>query len=90
MVLDIGNMERYERQHIPGSACAVCNEESNRDIMPRLPRDIEIVLVSDTKEYPMQIAEMMHGMGLNARYLEGGVKAWKWEFKESADKNISP
>jgi glyoxylase-like metal-dependent hydrolase (beta-lactamase superfamily II)/rhodanese-related sulfurtransferase len=90
MVLDLGNMERYEKQHIPGSACAVCNEDSKRDIMPRLPRNIEIVLVSDNDEYPMQIAEMMRGMGLNARYLKGGVKAWKWEFKESVDKNISP
>ncbi|HET7391881.1 MAG TPA: rhodanese-like domain-containing protein, partial [Nitrososphaeraceae archaeon] len=90
MVFDIGNMERYQKQHIPGSACAVCNEDSKRDIMRRLPRDIEIVLVSDNDDYPTQIAEMMRSMGLNARYLKGGVKAWKWEFKESADKNISP
>jgi glyoxylase-like metal-dependent hydrolase (beta-lactamase superfamily II)/rhodanese-related sulfurtransferase len=90
MVFDIGTMERYQKQHIPGSACAVCNEDSKRDIMPRLPRDIEIVLVSDNDDYPTQIAEMMRSMGLNARYLKGGVKAWKWEFKESADKNISP
>ena len=47
IVLDVGITERYEKQHIPGSACAVCNEDSKRDIMPRLPRNIEIVLVSD-------------------------------------------
>jgi rhodanese-related sulfurtransferase len=90
MVLDIGNIERYEKQHIPGSACTVYNEESKRKIMPRLPKGIAIVLVSDNEETPMQIAGMIRSMGLNARYLKGGVKAWKWEFKESADKNISP
>ena len=36
MMLDIGNMERYERQDIPGSACTVCNDESKRDIMPSM------------------------------------------------------
>jgi glyoxylase-like metal-dependent hydrolase (beta-lactamase superfamily II)/rhodanese-related sulfurtransferase len=90
MVFDIGNMDRYEKQRIPGSAYAVCNEDSKRDIMPRLPRNVEIVLVSDNDEYPMQMAEMMRSMDLNARYLKGGVKAWKWEFKETSGKNISP
>ena len=38
----------------------------------------------------MQIVGMMRNIGLNAKYLKGGVNAWKWEFKESTDKNISP
>ncbi|HEY7082515.1 MAG TPA: hypothetical protein VH500_22730, partial [Nitrososphaeraceae archaeon] len=37
MIFDIGDRERYTRQHIPGSACAVCNEDSKKNIMPRLP-----------------------------------------------------
>ena len=89
MIFDIGNIERYSRQHIPGSACAVCNEDSKRNIMPRLPKDIEIVLVADNDEYTMQIAGMMCTMGLNAKYLRGGINSWKWEFKDSSDKNIS-
>jgi rhodanese-related sulfurtransferase len=90
MIFDIGDMERYNRQHIPGSACAVCNEDSKKNIMPRLPKDIELVLVADNDEYPMQMTEMMSTMGLNAGYLKGGIKSWKWEFKDSIDTNISP
>jgi glyoxylase-like metal-dependent hydrolase (beta-lactamase superfamily II)/rhodanese-related sulfurtransferase len=89
MIFDIGNTERYNRQHIPGSACAVCNEDSKKNIMPKLPKDIEIILVADNDEYPKQIAGMMCSMGLNAKFLKGGIKSWKWEFKDSADKNIS-
>lgn len=90
MIFDIGDMDRYNREHIPGSACAICNEDSKKNIMPRLPKDIELVLVADNEEYPMQMASMMSSMGLNAKYLKGGIKSWKWEFKDSTDKNISP
>jgi glyoxylase-like metal-dependent hydrolase (beta-lactamase superfamily II)/rhodanese-related sulfurtransferase len=90
MIFDIGDMQRYNRQHIPGSACAVCNEDSKRNIMPKLPKNIELVLVGDNDEYPMQMAAMMSGMGLNASYLKGGIKSWKWGFKDLTDKNISP
>ena len=89
MIFDIGNMERYTRQHIPGSACAVCNEDSKKNIMPRLPKNIEIVLVADNDEYPIKITAMMRSMGLNAKYLKGGINSWIWEFKDSSDKNIS-
>ena len=89
MIFDIGNMERYTRQHIPGSACAVCNEDSKKNIMPRLPKNIEIVLVADNDEYPIKITAMMRSMGLNAKYLKGGINSWIWDFKDSSDKNIS-
>lgn len=91
MVFDIGSRERYEEQHIPGSACAVCNDDTKKSIMPRLPKNIEVVIVSDDEEYPRQIAEMMQSMGLKARYLQGGIKSWQWDMKKSeSDRNISP
>lgn len=83
MVLDIGSSKRYEKQHIPGSAYAVCNEDSKKTIMPKLPKDIELVVVSDDEEYPRQIAEMMEDMGLKARYLKGGINSWKWDLNSS-------
>jgi glyoxylase-like metal-dependent hydrolase (beta-lactamase superfamily II)/rhodanese-related sulfurtransferase len=89
MIFDIGDRERYARHHIPGSACAVCNEDSKKNIMPRLPKDIEIVLVADNDEYTMQITVMMRSIGLNAKYLKGGIDSWLWEFKDSSDNNIS-
>ena len=80
MLFDIGERERYEKKHIPGSSYAVCNEESKKKIMPKLPKDVEIILVAEKDEYTKQMAEMMHQIGLKVRYLLGGIKAWKWDF----------
>ena len=49
MLFDIRDYNQFEQKHIPGSACAVCNEESKKNIMPRLPKDVEIVLVGEMK-----------------------------------------
>lgn len=89
IVFDLGNMSRYEDRHIPGSAYAVCNEDSQKNIMPRLPKNIEIVLVSDDDEYPKHMASMMKQMGLKTRYLQGGLDSWKWSFEQSSDKEIT-
>jgi len=89
IVFDLGNIRRYEARHIPGSVYAVCNEDSKKNIMPRLPKDIEIVLVGDDEEYPKHIASMMNQMGLKPRYLQGGIDSWKWSFEESTDKEIT-
>ena len=80
MLFDIGEKQRYEKKHIPGSSYAVCNEESKRKIMPKLPKDVEIVSVAENDEYTKQMAEMMRHIGLKVRYLQGGIKAWKWDF----------
>ena len=89
IVFDLGSMRRYEARHIPGSAYAVCNEDSQKNIMPRLPKDIEIVLVSDDEEYTKHMASMMTQMGLKTRYLQGGLGSWKWSFEQSSDKEIT-
>jgi glyoxylase-like metal-dependent hydrolase (beta-lactamase superfamily II)/rhodanese-related sulfurtransferase len=93
LLFDIRDSRNFEKRHIPGSACAVCNEETKRTIMPRLPKDMEIVLVGEQEKeenYPKQMAEMMRQIGLNTRYLEGGISSWKWQFNESLDRDISP
>ena len=89
IVFDLGSMRRYEARHIPGSACAVCDENSKKNIMPRLPKDKEIVLVNDNEDYPKHMASMMNGMGLKARYLQGGLGSWKWDFANETDKDIT-
>ena len=83
MLFDIRNSKQFEQKHIPGSSYAVCNEESKKNIMPRLPKDVEIILVGENEEYPKQISQMMRQIGLNAKYLSGGISSWKWEFNES-------
>jgi glyoxylase-like metal-dependent hydrolase (beta-lactamase superfamily II)/rhodanese-related sulfurtransferase len=90
MVFDIGEKYRFERRHIPGSAYAVCDAAAKKNIMPKLPKNIEIVLVSDDDEYSRQMAQMMAQIGLNTRYLQGGINAWKWDMTESSsERNIS-
>jgi len=89
MVLDIGDRDRYERGHIPGSACGVCNEEAKKKIMPELPRDIEIVLVGDDEEHTREMASMMYNEGLKAKYLKGGIRTWKWDLTRGTDTDIS-
>jgi glyoxylase-like metal-dependent hydrolase (beta-lactamase superfamily II)/rhodanese-related sulfurtransferase len=83
LLFDIRDSKQFEQKHIPGSSYAVCNEESKKNIMPRLPKDVEIILVGENEEYPKQISEMMRQIGLNAKYLKGGISSWKWEFNES-------
>ena len=91
MLFDIRDSKKFEQKHIPGSSYAVCNEESKKNIMPRLPKDVEIILVGENEEYPKQISQMMRQIGLNAKYLSGGISSWKWEFNESKlYKDISP
>lgn len=90
MVFDIGDKHRFEGRHIPGSAYAVCDAAAKKNIMPKLPKNIEIVLVSDDDEYSRQMAQMMAQIGLKTRYLQGGINAWKWDTTESsAEGNIS-
>ena len=90
MVFDIGERDRFEQRHIPGSAYAVCDADAKKNIMPKLPKNIEIVLVSDDDEYSKQMAQMMTQIGLNTRYLQGGINAWKWDLTESSSEgNIS-
>lgn len=90
MIFDIGDKNRFDRQHIPGSAYAVCDAAAKKNIMPKLPKNIEIVLVSDDDEYSRQMAQMMTQIDLNTRYLQGGINAWKWDLTESSStENIS-
>src|SRR4051794_12169906 len=91
MLFDIRDSKQFGQKHIPGSSYAVCNEESKKNIMPRLPKDVEIIVIGENEEYPKQISQMMRQLGLNAKYLSGGISSWKGDFIESKpDKDISP
>jgi glyoxylase-like metal-dependent hydrolase (beta-lactamase superfamily II)/rhodanese-related sulfurtransferase len=89
ILLDMGDRERYGRMHIPGSAYAIWSEEARKNIMPRLPRDVPVVLVSDDERHAREMASMMRNLGLDATYLQGGLNSWKWSFVEGQDEDIS-
>ena len=90
MIFDIGNKERYQKEHIPGSKFAVCDQQTINNLLPKLPKNIDIVLVAEDEDYTRQMAQMAREQGgLRTRYLKGGISAWKDEKTESQDPKIS-
>ncbi|MDH5463733.1 MAG: rhodanese-like domain-containing protein [Nitrosopumilus sp.] len=89
MIFDIRQKDRYESGHIPRSVFAECNSQTQQQIMPRLPKDTKIVLVSDDDSYSSKMASFMKTAGLDAAYLKGGVSAWTWELETTPDEDIT-
>ena len=90
MIFDIGNKARYEKEHIPGSKFAVCDQQTINNLLPKLPKNIDIVLVSENEDYTRQMAQMAREKGgLRTRYLKGGISAWNDEKTEIQDPRIS-
>ncbi|MGH9982311.1 MAG: rhodanese-like domain-containing protein [Nitrososphaeraceae archaeon] len=90
MIFDIGNKERYQKEHIPGSKFAVCDQQTINSLLPKLPKNIDIVLVAEDEDYTRQMAQMAREQGgLRTRYLKGGISAWQDEKTESQDPKIS-
>lgn len=90
MVFDIGDKDRYEREHIPGSKFVVCDEKTISNLLPKLPKDINIVLVGEDEKYLKEMAELGRNKGkLKTKYLKGGLAAWKWEKTKQQDPQIS-
>ena len=90
MVFDIGNKQRYQDEHIAGSKFAVCDQQTINNLLPKLPKDIEIVLVAEEESYAKQMAQMARERGgLRTKYLKGGISAWNGERTERQDPKIS-
>jgi glyoxylase-like metal-dependent hydrolase (beta-lactamase superfamily II)/rhodanese-related sulfurtransferase len=90
MIFDIGNKERYQREHIPGSKFAVCDQHTINNLLPKLPKDVDIVLVGEEENYARQMAQMAREKSdLKTRYLKGGIYAWNGETTERQDPKIS-
>ena len=77
IVFDIRTKENFEKTHIAGSVHAVCNEKTKKKIIPNIPKNIKIVIVSESEEQSKKIAEMMSNFGLDTHYLSGGFSSWK-------------
>ena len=91
MVFDIGSSEsRYKREHIPGSRFMVCDDETISTMLPKMPKEIDIVLVGEDENYTNEMARMARDKaGLQTRYLQGGLAAWKWEKTAGLDPRIT-
>jgi glyoxylase-like metal-dependent hydrolase (beta-lactamase superfamily II)/rhodanese-related sulfurtransferase len=89
IIFDIRQENEYESGHIPRSVLGVCNSETQKNIIPRLPKDSKIVLVSDDDQYSSKMTSFMISAGLDATFLKGGVSSWKWELDTNQDEDIT-
>jgi glyoxylase-like metal-dependent hydrolase (beta-lactamase superfamily II)/rhodanese-related sulfurtransferase len=91
MIFDIGDENRYKREHIAGSTFMVCNPETINRTLPKMPKGVDIILVGEDENYTKQMAEKARDKaGLQTRYLQGGLAGWKWEKTTALDPRISP
>ena len=90
MIFDIGNKERYQKEHIPGAKFVICDQQTINSLLPKLPKNIDIVLVAEDEDYTRQMAQMAKEKGgLRTRYLKGGISSWNGEKTERQDIRIS-
>jgi glyoxylase-like metal-dependent hydrolase (beta-lactamase superfamily II)/rhodanese-related sulfurtransferase len=91
MVFDIGSENRYKREHILGSRFMICGDETINTMLPKMPKGIDIILVGEDENYLKEIAQLARNKaGIQARYLQGGLVAWKWDRTSELDLRISP
>ena len=91
MIFDIGDENRHKREHIPGSRFMVCNDKTISTMLPKMPKGIDIVFVGEDENYTKEMAQMARDKsGLQTRYLQGGLAAWKWEKTAELDPRITP
>lgn len=90
MIFDIGDKERYQNEHIPGSKFAVCDQKTINSLLPKLPKDAEIIIVAEEEDYIKNIAKMARDKGgLLTRYLKGGISSWNSEKTDEQDPKIT-
>ena len=77
LLFDLREKDQFEKNHVTGSVHAVCDAQAKEKIMPNIPKNIKVVLISDPEKLSMDTAQMMRSFGLDAHYLEGGFAFWK-------------
>ena len=91
MIFDIGDENRHKREHIPSSRFLVCNDKTISTMLPKMPKGIDIIFVGEDENYIKEMAQMARDeSGLQTRYLQGGLAAWKWEKTAELDPRITP
>lgn len=91
LIFDLRDKNRFENSHILGSVHAVCDASAKEKMMPAIPKNFKIVLVSDPEDFSKEMAQMLVEYGLDSHYLEGGVSSWKGDVSSGiTGKTISP
>lgn len=91
LLFDLREKQSFEKSHIKGSVHAVCNTQAKEKIIPKIPKNTKIVLISEPETFAKETAEMMASFGLDAYYLAGGISSWNGELsKGQTGKIITP
>jgi glyoxylase-like metal-dependent hydrolase (beta-lactamase superfamily II) len=91
LLFDLRDKQSFEKSHIKGSVHAICNTQAKEKIMPKIPKNIIIVLISEPGSFAKETAEMMASFGLDAYFLVGGISSWNGELsKGQTGKIITP
>lgn len=77
LIFDLREKSEFSKSHVDGSVHAVCDTRAKETIMPKIPKNAKIVLITDPDEMAMHTAKMMREFGLDAYYLKGGFSSWK-------------
>ena len=90
LLFDLRLQDIYKKGHIPNSIHAVCDARAKEILMPKIPKDVKIILIDDDGSMSAETANMMNSMGLDAHYLKGGMKNWTYELTLGNSTSIDP
>ena len=91
LLFDLREKENFEKSHIRGSVHAICNTQAKEKIMPKIPKNTKIVLISEPEDLAKETAEMMTSFGLDSYFLGGGFSSWNGELSKGlTGKIITP
>ena len=77
LLFDLRSKDQFENSHVKGSVHAVCDVRAKETIMPKIPKNVKIILISEPEGIARETAQMMKSFGLDAHYLDGGFCSWK-------------
>ena len=81
-ILDVRNSEAFADWKIEGKQFEYINIpyfeliDGVEELLPKLPKDIEILVVCAKEGSSIMVAEMLSDAGLDVAYLAGGMKSW--------------
>lgn len=91
LLFDLRLQEIYKEGHIDGSVHAVCDTRTKDTLMPKIPKNVKLVLIDEDGTMSAETVMMMRSFGLDAYYLKGGMKNWNKELVKGISLNaITP
>ncbi|MGY5149866.1 MAG: MBL fold metallo-hydrolase [Candidatus Nitrosopumilus sp. bin_68KS] len=91
LLFDLRLQDAYREGHINGSVHAVCDTKTKDTLMPKIPKNVKLVLIDEDGKMSAETVAMMRSFGLDAHYLKGGMRNWTNELvKGSPPTAINP